>query len=61
MLLKLNKKKIKTLSQDNSSIPENMTPQIAGGTNINSSYNTYRCQVTSDGPDCPGNLTSRAC
>ncbi|TLX46011.1 hypothetical protein C1E24_15960 [Pseudoalteromonas phenolica] len=45
MKLKLNKKKIKTLSADNSNIPADMTPQVAGGTQINSSYVTYR--------DCP--------
>ena len=31
MKLKLNKKKIKRLSTDNSSIPVAMTPQVAGG------------------------------
>ncbi len=42
MKLKLNKKKIKTLSADSSNIPAEMTPQVAGGTQTNSSYVTYR-------------------
>ncbi|TMP38797.1 hypothetical protein CWB96_19485 [Pseudoalteromonas citrea] len=66
MLLKLNKKKIKTLSQDAAKIPSDMTPGIAGGAQADSSYRTYRCQPNTnlcltDGPECPGNLTSRAC
>ncbi|MCF2907375.1 hypothetical protein L1285_03475 [Pseudoalteromonas sp. DL2-H2.2] len=43
MKLKLNKKKMKTLSTDHSNLPANMTPQVAGGTDINSSYPSYRC------------------
>ena len=43
MKLKLNKKKMKTLSADSSNVPAEMTPQVAGGTQINSSYDTYRC------------------
>ncbi len=31
MKLKLNKKKIKNLSQDNKALPAEMTPKIAGG------------------------------
>jgi hypothetical protein len=31
MKLKLNKKKIKSLSNDNKAIPADMTPQVAGG------------------------------
>ena len=56
MKLKLNKKKIKTLSADNSNIPAEMTPQVAGGTQINSSYNTYRCFTQY--PACPGPIIS---
>jgi hypothetical protein len=32
MKLKLNKKKLKNLSNDNQKLPSNLTPQIAGGT-----------------------------
>jgi hypothetical protein len=43
MKLKLNKKKMKTLSTDNNSIPAAMTPLVAGGQqDINSSYPSYR-------------------
>ncbi|NOU49390.1 hypothetical protein HG263_02365 [Pseudoalteromonas sp. JBTF-M23] len=63
MLLKLNKKKMKTLSLDKSTVPAKMTPQVAGGVDIDSSYASYGCppKLISDGPECPGNLTSRAC
>ncbi|MCF2907544.1 hypothetical protein L1285_04330 [Pseudoalteromonas sp. DL2-H2.2] len=37
MNLKLNKKKMKSLSSDSNNMPRNMTPQVAGGTDINSS------------------------
>ncbi|MEQ3512347.1 hypothetical protein ABMY35_03095 [Pseudoalteromonas sp. BZB3] len=53
MKLKLNKKKMKTLSADSSNIPAEMTPQVAGGTQINSSYVTYRCPPI-DGPSADG-------
>ena len=43
MKLKLNKKKIKSLSSDNKAIPAEMTPQVAGGQDVNSSYVTYLC------------------
>ena len=42
MKLKLNKKKIKSLSNDNKAIPAEMTPQVAGGQDVNSSYPSYR-------------------
>jgi hypothetical protein len=32
MELKLNKKKLKNLSNDNAALPAEMTPQVAGGT-----------------------------
>ncbi|TMO54378.1 hypothetical protein [Pseudoalteromonas phenolica] len=55
MKLKLNKKKMKTLSADSSNIPAEMTPQVAGGTQINSSYATYRCPPPPiDGPSVDG-------
>ena len=44
---------MKTLSADSSNIPAEMTPQVAGGTQINSSYVTYRCQPI-DGPSADG-------
>ncbi|WDE12124.1 hypothetical protein [Thalassomonas haliotis] len=31
MKLKLNKKKLKNLSDDKKALPENMTPQVGGG------------------------------
>ncbi|WP_125716669.1 hypothetical protein [Pseudoalteromonas rubra] len=37
MNLKLNKKKMKSLSSDSNNMPHNMTPQVAGGVDINSS------------------------
>ncbi|ALO43805.1 hypothetical protein [Pseudoalteromonas phenolica] len=43
MKLKLNKKKMKSLSSDNKAIPAEMTPQVAGGQDVNSSFVTYRC------------------
>ncbi|SFC58172.1 hypothetical protein [Pseudoalteromonas denitrificans] len=36
MKLRLQKKKIKNLSQDKKALPEAMTPMIAGGTNTSS-------------------------
>jgi len=32
MKFKLKKKQLKNLSKDNKSLPENMTPQVGGGT-----------------------------
>ncbi|SFD37288.1 hypothetical protein [Pseudoalteromonas denitrificans] len=49
MKLKLNKKKIKNLSQDKQSLPAAMTPQIAGGVDTNKSWfghSECRCKDT---------------
>ena len=43
MKLKLNKKKMKSLSNDNKAIPAAMTPEIAGG--LKNEY-TYDCRLT---------------
>ncbi|WP_404392390.1 hypothetical protein [Pseudoalteromonas phenolica] len=44
MKLKLNKKKMKSLSSDKSSMPKEMTPQIGGGTGF--CYRTQGCSGT---------------
>ena len=44
MKLKLIKKKMKSLSNDNKAIPAAMTPQVAGGYRY--TYQGYNCTVT---------------
>ncbi|WP_404392392.1 hypothetical protein [Pseudoalteromonas phenolica] len=46
MKLKLNKKKMKSLSNDNKAIPAAMTPQVAGGFEKRTNYKDY-CDITS--------------
>ena len=55
MKLQLNKKKIKTLSTDNNSIPAAMTPQVAGGgpgASAAETCNLQYCTNTSYGVAC---------
>lgn len=56
MKLKLNKKKLKNLSNDNKALPADMTPQVAAGVGgVLNSVNyppTSRCEALSIGDFC---------
>ena len=55
MKLKLNKKKMKSLSKDNKAIPAAMTPQVAGGAvGVSAGMTCFKdyCDVTSFAVAC---------